>query len=68
MSPSYQGTTLLVLLILFICCVGWNQGQVKVPSVYDCDRQKEELVLDCRNHGFQNVPYDHFKHFGAYKM
>ena len=67
MLQSFQETKLLVFLILLSYCVGSIQGEVKVPSVYDCE-EKEELVLDCRNHGFQNVPYDFFKHYGAYKM
>ena len=65
MPGSFQGTGLLLFLILLLCCVGLIQGKAKVLSYLDCIRSGR--TFECRNHGFQDVPYDYAKYNRLYK-
>jgi hypothetical protein len=55
-----------ILVIVLFCCIDLIKSKARIPSVYDC--QKKDKVLNCTNHGFQNVPLDFFKHYGIFKM
>ena len=62
MPGSFQVTGLLLFLILLLCCVGFIQGL----SYWDC--KKSGFIFECRNHGFQDVPYDYAEYNRLYEL
>lgn len=66
MSTDSKGYVVLVH-ILILCCLDFANGTARIPSVNDC-HEVTGREYDCKYHGFQNVPYDYFEHFGAIKL